>query len=395
MRKVSFAVAIGLVVGACGGGEEPKVPEVAPPPVAATPPTTPAPTAEAPKEEPKPQPTMAELQQKAMKGYLDAMNAHDAKKIASFYTEDAVVQVAGAPEAKGREQIAANYQKMFDAFSNMKTAANRVWMKGDVVVLEWAFTGTHSGDLHGIKATEKPVGLMGADLVWFTPEGQMKRHHVYYDAGTFMSQIGVSKQKARAVPTLPASPQIFNAGNAADEAKNVELTKMMDAAFEQKKEADFLGTLADSIEWDDMTQPETSKGKDSAKKWFQAMLKAFPDGKVATTNSWGIGEYVIHEGNFTGTHKGPLFGIQPTKKTVNMHGLDIYQVKDGKVLKGWSYSNSAEMMTQLGLMKAPPAGEKKADAKAPAAGEKKADAKAPAAGEKKADAKAPAAPAKK
>ena len=44
---------------------------------------------------------MAELQQKTSEGIGQAMNAHDAKKLASFYTENAVVKIAGMPDLDG------------------------------------------------------------------------------------------------------------------------------------------------------------------------------------------------------------------------------------------------------------------------------------------------------
>lgn len=379
MRKVSFAFAVGLVLFGCGGGEANLDPNTAAtPPEATTPPTT---TAEAPKPEAKPELTPAQKQEQAMKAYVEAFNAHDAKKLAGFYTDGATVTMPGNPELKGREAIQNHYQQLFTAFPDLKTMPARVFTKGDVVVTEWVMNGTHQGEMHGLKATEKKIGIAGADVVWMTPEAQIKEQHVYYDMGTLMSQLGVSKQKARGVAAMPANTQAVASTNGPEEQKNLEASKNWTKAFETKKADDFVANVADEIEWDDVTQPETMKGKDSGKKYFQGMLKAFPDAKATQTNAWAVGDFVISEGTFEGTHKGNLFGvIPPTNKKVNMHGLDIVQYKDGKVVKGWSYGNSLEMMTQLGLAPKPPADAKKPEAKA-------ADPKAAPA--------APAAPAKK
>ncbi|MBX3206705.1 MAG: ester cyclase [Labilithrix sp.] len=381
MRKVSFAVAVGFVLAACGGEETPapKTPEA--PAVTATPPT--APTAEAPKEE-APKESLAELQQKTIKGMIAAINAHDAKKLAGFYAEGGVVKIAGAPaDASGREAIAQSYTKLFEAFKDYTTAPNRLFVKGDVVVVEWAFNGTHTGDLWGIKASEKKVGAQGVDVLWFTPEGQVKEHHVYYDGGTILSQIGLSKQKARAIPAFGSNPEVVTASGSEAETKNVEALTAMGAAMEAKKEADWLGAMTDTVEWDDMTQPQTSKGKAEAKKFFKAMTTGFPDAKTTVVNAWGIGDFVIHETSWTGTHKGAFFGIPATKKSVTVKSIDIIQYKDGKLAKGASYSNGADFMMQLGLMPKP------GDAK-PAADKKPADAKAPAADAKPAADKKPA-----
>lgn len=366
MRRISFGsfgLAVGFVLSACGGASEEMQP------VTPTAPEAPI-TADAPKKE-EPKLTMAELQQKVVKEYGEAMNAHDAKKLAALYTDGATVNVAGTPgEAKGKDAIAAQYQKLFDAFSNFKTAPARVFVKGDVVVMEWAWNGTHTGELHGIKATEKPAGTMGVDVMWFSPEGQIKVQHTYYDMATMMSQIGLSKDKARPVPALAASPEMITSTGADGEAKNVEAAQKMYAALEKKSEADFLGASVDDVTWDDMVQAETMKGKAASKKYFAEMTKGFPDAKSTTDNAWGIGDFVIAQTTFTGTHKGVFFGMQPTKKPVNMHGLDIVQFKDGKVVKGWSYGNLAELMTQLGQSPMPGAGAKAGAAKAEGAPKK-------------------------
>jgi steroid delta-isomerase-like uncharacterized protein len=123
----------------------------------------------------------------------------------------------------------------------------------------------------------------------------------------------------------------------------------------------------DDIAWDDMTQPETMKGKAASKKFFGEMTKAFPDLKATNANVWGIGDFVIAEGSMTGTHKGALMGIQPTKKQVNMHALDVIQFnKDGKVVKGTSYGNGIEVMMQLGILPVPGAAKPATPAATPA-----------------------------
>src|SRR5262245_8268972 len=115
MRKVSFALAVGFVLVACGGGDENQAPKTpAAPPVATTPAATA--TAEAPKEEAKPKESLADLQMKTMKGFAAALNAHDAKTLAGLYAENAVVKMGGAPDATGRDAIAQNYGKLFEAF---------------------------------------------------------------------------------------------------------------------------------------------------------------------------------------------------------------------------------------------------------------------------------------
>jgi steroid delta-isomerase-like uncharacterized protein len=371
MRKVSFGLAVGFVLVACGGGEnEPPKTPATPAPTMTTAPSTMA-SAEPPKEEPK-KASFAEMQTKTMMGFTEALNARDAKKLSSFYTPNAVQKVAGAPsDMTGPEQIQAGYQKLFDAFKDFKSAGNRIFKKDDVVIVEWAFTGTHTGDLWGMKATEKPVGANGVDLFWFDKDsGLIKEHHIYYDGATILSQIGVSKQKARPIPTLSSSmPTPIESKSTPEETKNLDTSKAMIGAMESKKEADFLAPLADTVEYDDYTMPQTMKGKADAKKFFKEMTTAFPDTKFNVLNSWAFGDFVVVESHMTGTNKGAFMGMPATKKTVSMNAVDVYQFKDGKIVHGWSYSNGAEFAQQMGLMPTP----KKADDKAAKPGDKPAD----------------------
>lgn len=351
----SALVCCPVLAVACGGGDEAKAPQpvasVAPPKPQ---PPAPTPTEVAPTPTAKPQPTLAELEQKTLKAVFEAMNAHEAKKLAGAYTENAVVNVMGTPaEAKGRDAIAATYQRLFDAFSSFKAAPSRMFVKGDVVAVEWAWNGTHSGDLFGMKATEKPVGTSALDVYWFTPDGAIKEQHVYYDMGTVMSQIGKSPRKARPVPTLATNVQVVESKNGPEETKNAEVAGQMYGAFAKKSDADFAATIADDLEWDEMAMPDTAKGKDAAKKWFTMSTTAWTDPKRTTTNQWTLGDWVVSEGVFTGKHTGKIGDLAPTKKDVALHTVDVLQMKDGKVQKGWSYGNGAELMMQLGLMPMP------------------------------------------
>jgi ketosteroid isomerase-like protein len=177
---------------------------------------------------------------------------------------------------------------------------------------------------------------------------------VTYDMGTVLSQVGKSPRKGRSLPTLASSwPATSSSKGGVDEAKNAEVVSQMYAAYGKKSEADFLRAIADDLEWDEMAMPETSKGKEAAKKWFAMSTAAWADPKRTTANAWTMGDVVITEGVFTGKHVGRLGDIAPTKKDVTLHSVDIVQVKDGKVVKGWSYGNSAELMAQLGLMPMP------------------------------------------
>src|SRR5260221_9431186 len=144
MRNTLWGAALlAVLVSGCGGeGDAVPPPQVPPPPppVGVAPPMPePAPAPAAPEP---PKLSMLEIQKGTLQTVLGALNGHDAKKFAETFAPDGVSVMAGIAENKGREAIAADNQKIFDAFPDFKVAIVRSFSKGDVVFHEWVMTGT-------------------------------------------------------------------------------------------------------------------------------------------------------------------------------------------------------------------------------------------------------------
>jgi len=364
MRRVALALAVVSLfsLAACGEDPPPVVPQA--PPVAAPPPP---PTVEPVKETPPPpKPSLAEMQKLGMATALQGLNGHDPKMFASVYADDAVISVAGLNEVNGREGVAQNMAEWFETFSKAKLGFSRVWVKGDVMVFEWVINGTHHGELFGVKGTEQPIGHYGLSVVQFNADGKVAREHRYGELGTVMTQVNTgAKAKPRPIPEVPAGPETIIAKG--DEDKNVDVAKAALAALESnKKEADFTAVLTDDVEQDGVFHLETSKGKDGAKKFYKSFTTAFPDAKFEVTRALAIGDYAIVESTLKATQKGVLGSIQPTKKPIAVHLVDIFKMKDGKIARAWTYQNSLEMQQQLGLFNVANAGATPASQAVPA-----------------------------
>jgi steroid delta-isomerase-like uncharacterized protein len=347
MRRIVLGLAAlsFLTLAACG--EEPPPVAPLPPPVdTAPPPPTVAPP---PAPPPAPAPTLAEMQKAGLGAALVGLNSHDPQKFASVYADDARIEVAGLNEVNGREAIAKNMAEWFEVFAKAKLGFSRVWVKGDTMVLEWVINGTHHGELFGVKGTEQPIGHYGLSVVKFSPDGKVVHEHRYGELGSVMTQVGGAgaKAKPRPIPEVPAAPETFTSKDGED--KNVDVARAALAALEGKKEADFTAALTDDVEQDGVFHLETSKGKDGAKKFYKSFTTAFPDAKFEVTKALAIGDYAIVESTLKATHKGVLGTIQPTKKSIAVHLVDVFKIKDGKVARAWTYQNSLEMQQQLGL----------------------------------------------
>jgi ketosteroid isomerase-like protein len=327
---------------------------------------------------PPPKPSLAEVIPATLKGIGEAFNAHDAKKLATYYTEDSVASAYGYPDAHGRDEIAKTLQGFFDTFGDVKSAPTRAWSRGNVVVSEVVWAGTMTGDFMGTKASKKPAGAIRAHVMWFNDDGLVKEMHEYGDDAGVMAQM-TGKKGAPPVPVLPTNaPEMHIAKGTADEDKLGDWGKGMDDAFNKDDTKAALAFLADDADyWLSVSGMPATKGKKDLTKDLDAWFKAFPDQKWTSTNVWGIDGFGILEHTMTGTQKGRLGPLPASNKQVtNWHWLDIVQpTADGKVQHGWGYANLFEMMQQTGALKPP--GEKSAAAAGKAPTAKPAAPKAP------------------
>jgi steroid delta-isomerase-like uncharacterized protein len=362
MRNIhACALVLASMVGAlvaCGGDEpQPVTPPPPPPAVSVSSATTAEPPVTPPPEPPKP--TLAELEQAAGKVMHEAINAHDADKSASVLTDDAVYIRPGVPPVNGKDAIKAETAQLFAAFPDLKVYGIRTLVKNEVVVHQYVLTGTNSGDFMGQKATNKAMGVLGMRIDWFTPEGKIKESHVYVDRASIGFQLGLPKAKGRPAVAAPteSTPDLQVAKGSPDEDKNVAVVKAMTATMETKDVKAFLDLVGDDSTYEMNTEAKPMSGKKDAKTFFMAFTKAFPDIKSSLSNAWGIGDFVVDEYVTTGTQKGALVGpsgtLPATGKKVEIHGAEVLLLKDGKMVKGWGYENSMEMMTELGLIKPP------------------------------------------
>jgi hypothetical protein len=52
----------------------------------------------------------------------------------------------------------------------------------------------------------------------------------------------------------------------------------------------------------------------------------------------------------TGTNSGPMGNMPATNKKINIKGIDIVALKDGKATQRWGYFDNMAMMMQMGMM---------------------------------------------
>lgn len=90
--------------------------------------------------------------------------------------------------------------------------------------------------------------------------------------------------------------------------------------------------------------------------WFSNLFQAFPDFRFEVLDVVAEGEKAAVHWRATGSFDGDVRfeGMEPTGKRVDLTGLDLLRIRDGRIHRNDAYMNGAQMAEQLGAL--PPKG---------------------------------------
>lgn len=87
---------------------------------------------------------------------------------------------------------------------------------------------------------------------------------------------------------------------------------------------------------------------------IQNMMKmlhhGFPDLHFQIQDILVDGDKVAVRYRLTGTHKGMFMGIEPTGHTMDIEGMELHRLSNGKFVEHWGYMDSLLLLQQLDLM---------------------------------------------
>ena len=87
--------------------------------------------------------------------YLEACNAHDFDRMATFYTP--TIRVNDAPMEP--TTVAAQFAPLVSAFPDWHWDVRSMVIDEDLIALHFSVTGTHRGAFQGIAATGRRVAI--------------------------------------------------------------------------------------------------------------------------------------------------------------------------------------------------------------------------------------------
>ena len=87
------------------------------------------------------------------------------------------------------------------------------------------------------------------------------------------------------------------------------------------------------------------------RKHLAALKETYPDYAMKIIRQYSDGDYVVSEFIMRGTHKGEFIGIKPTNKVLEITGVDIDKVVDGKIVEHGGAANTFETFIEHHLVK--------------------------------------------
>ena len=96
--------------------------------------------------------------------------------------------------------------------------------------------------------------------------------------------------------------------------------------------------------------PSDVVGIDSARAYYANYITGFSDVVFTIKDVFGQGDKLVKHWNFKGTHTGVFFGIPATGKKVDIDGVTLVRMSDGKIAEERDFFDNLEFSQQLGLI---------------------------------------------
>jgi predicted ester cyclase len=79
----------------------------------------------------------------------------------------------------------------------------------------------------------------------------------------------------------------------------------------------------------------------------------FPDWHSDLHLLVGEDDIVVELFTASGTHRGEIMGVAPTGHTITLSGINIFRIRDGRIVERWGRLDDLGFLRQLGLVPQP------------------------------------------
>jgi predicted ester cyclase len=99
--------------------------------------------------------------------------------------------------------------------------------------------------------------------------------------------------------------------------------------------------------------PGLDRGIEGVKLVIKNERAGFPDLQYEVTNEIEEGDFVVQHCRVTGTHLGPIFGVEPTGRRVVWNEIHIGRMTGNLVAEHWACNDMHSVWIQIGKVEPP------------------------------------------
>jgi steroid delta-isomerase-like uncharacterized protein len=261
--------------------------------------------------------------------FVAIFNEQDASIADEIFAPDFVAHVTGSPTPTlDREGWKAYLEAFRASFPDLRLEVRDVITTEDMVILRVVLHGTQTGAFQDLPPSGKSVAFDGV-AIHRIEDGQVVEHWGVMDLLSLMQQL-----TADAEPTAnPRSMAVETVEASREEANKAFIRRYLEAISGQPKtEAMLREFIANEVLIEHV-------------KVFEA---AFPRYELDIEDMMAEGDKVVIRALLRGVHSGELFGVPATGNRVEVPGILIYRIENGKVAEFWLQADVMSLMQQLG-----------------------------------------------
>jgi steroid delta-isomerase-like uncharacterized protein len=129
---------------------------------------------------------------------------------------------------------------------------------------------------------------------------------------------------------------------------NVNVVQRFYDAYNNKNEAILNEVIAD--DYVDYGHQPPGRGVQGAKSDHKETARAFEDARFDIDEMFGSDDRVTVSWTLRATHTGPFAGVSPTQKKIEVRGISLYRLREGKITETRNLPDLLALFTQLGTI---------------------------------------------
>jgi predicted ester cyclase len=266
---------------------------------------------------------------------------------------------AGFKDLHGPAEFKELTMTFLTSFPDLWFQVDEIVGEGDDVLVSGTLSGTHKGDFYGMPATGNKVSWTGCAIFRFRGSQVIARWQEF-DALGLMGQIQPPAPGAPAPAAAPAVPVARPAdptgGSTSIEENKAIFHRVIEELWNQKK-LDVADELF-AADHESPSAPGLPAGPAGTKMIAGMFLAAFPDLhvdiEIEIAEGDTVGGRLRQKGTHTGAMASPTGEIPPSGKSVDFTEVAMLRIADGKVVTSWYWTDMIGLLTQIGVIAAPP-----------------------------------------